>query len=175
MELIEIWKSVLNYEGIYEISNLGNIKSLDRKIPDGRKENSFRIKKGNTIKASKLKYSQVILCKNKIRKAHLLHRIVATAFLENKENKPCVNHKDLNKQNNKVDNLEWCTYSENNIHAIKNGAKKPYWIDKKRSQETKDKISLSKKGKLSNRKNYIVSQETKDKISNTLKNKHIKT
>lgn len=70
-------------------------------------------------------YKRVALWKNNKYKFHLVHRLVAKALIPNTENKPCVNHKDGNKQNNHVNNLEWVTYSENTIHALEMGLKVP--------------------------------------------------
>lgn len=104
---METWKPVVGYEGIYEVSNIGNIKnSKTNKILKQPKRSG---------------YPSVGMAKNKIAKNHRIHRLVAMAFIENPENKRCVNHKDGNKLNNNVENLEWCTHSENNYHAMKNG------------------------------------------------------
>lgn len=70
-------------------------------------------------------YEVVFLWENNKAKSHSVHRLVAEAFLPNPENKPCVNHKDGNKANNILDNLEWCTYSENTLHALENNLKVP--------------------------------------------------
>lgn len=105
-----MWKDIKGYEGKYQISDSGNVKSLIThkylKLVDN---------KG---------YKRVFLS-NPYRRWYLVHRLVAEAFIPNPENKPTVNHIDGNKQNNCVDNLEWATYSENNIHAIKNNLR-PY-------------------------------------------------
>ena len=104
MENSEIWKTIPNYN--YLISNLGRIK------------NKF----GKLLKGSYGKnYPRFGLYKNGIVKYFTLSRLVALTFISNPENKSCINHKDGNKKNNKVDNLEWVTYSENSIHAYKNG------------------------------------------------------
>lgn len=103
----EIWKDIPNYEHLYKISNLGNVINCISK---------------NELKGSLSKngYIYISLYKNKKRKTYKLHRLVAITFLENPNNKSQVNHIDGNKQNNKVSNLEWCTQSENQIHAFKN-------------------------------------------------------
>ena len=100
----EIWKDIKNYEGLYQISNLGRVKSLWY----GREKILIPVKLKNG-------YLRVILCKNGILKTYYVHRLVAEAFLDNPNNLPQVNHKDENKQNNNVENLEWCT-NEYNIN-----------------------------------------------------------
>ena len=113
---MEIWKDVKGFEGYYQVSNYGNIKSLTRF--DGIRE-----RQGQEIKQS-LKYNgylQVGLRKNSERKFFSVHRLVAIHFLDNPEAKPQVNHIDCNKQNNNINNLEWVTSKENLYHAKING------------------------------------------------------
>lgn len=123
----EIWLPVVGYEGLYEVSNLGNVKTLGMVVAhsDGR----VRHCKGKLMKTSECSkrdeaekgYLEVRLTnENKESKAHRVHRLVAEAFIENVDNKPIVNHIDGDKHNNNVDNLEWATYSENNQHAYDN-------------------------------------------------------
>ena len=105
----EIWKDVEGYEGIYEVSNLGRVRSLDRMVEysDGTK----RLHRGRVLKAAADKdgYDRVILSTPSGHKNRLVHRLVAQAFIPNTEHLPEVNHKDENKRNNVVSNLEWCT------------------------------------------------------------------
>jgi hypothetical protein len=121
--LEEIWKPVPNYEGFYEVSNLGRFRSLDgyRKCRAGK----LAKKKGQIIKQGKYPngYMQVHFKVNGIDKCFLSHRIVADVFVENDNPKlkTIVNHIDGNKYNNNISNLEWVTYSENQKHAYKNG------------------------------------------------------
>ena len=119
----EIWKDVPEYEGLYQISSLGNIKSKKRKGTNGK------IKK----QISSLGYYVVDLYKNSKRKTKYLHRLICECFIENQYNKPCINHKNGIKNDNRVENLEWCSYSENNIHAyfigLKTNCKKVKQID----------------------------------------------
>lgn len=101
----EDWKDIKYYEGKYQVSNLGRVKSLGNN----------KSKKEKILKPGKNKfgYLYVILSKEGIHKNFQLHRLVAQAFIENPNNYPIINHKDENKLNNKVDNLEWCTQKYN--------------------------------------------------------------
>lgn len=115
---MEIWKDIVGYEGLYMVSNLGNIKSLERITPHGHR------RRERLLYLIPCDYFMVDLCKNNKKTRKSVHRIVAVAFIPNPENKPYINHKDLNKMNNNVSNLEWCTPKENCIHACRNGHKK---------------------------------------------------
>jgi hypothetical protein len=115
----EEWRQVVNYEGYYEISNLGNLRSVDRIVR--YKSSGTMLRRGRPMKQCKNKYGymDVRLCKEGVEKAHLVHRLVAMAFLDNPEDKPQVNHKNGVKWNNCLENLEWSTLSENRLHAYK--------------------------------------------------------
>ena len=104
----EYWKPVVGYENLYEVSNLGRIRSFDRWVKS--KNGSIRICRGRILKpyTNKDGYLYVVLCKNNKHKTYKVHRLVAEAFLPNPDNLPQVNHKDENKQNNNVENLEFC-------------------------------------------------------------------
>lgn len=121
----EVWKDIKGYGGYYQVSNLGNVKSLDRyiKYPNGC-EHFF---KGKNIKFIKDKdgYNVVNLKKHQKGKFSRVNRLVAQAFIPNPNNYPIINHKDEIKSNNKIDNLEWCTYKYNSNygHCIENNIK----------------------------------------------------
>ncbi|MCM6931239.1 NUMOD4 motif-containing HNH endonuclease [Enterococcus italicus] len=115
----EIWKDISGYEGLYQVSNFGRVKSLARKVPrSGGKLHSVK----ETMKTpSKRKgYLLVNLSKLGIKKRVSIHRLVALAFIDNPSDKPEVNHIDENKENNYVHNLEWVTAKENSNHGTRN-------------------------------------------------------
>ena len=108
----EIWKDVVGYEGFYQVSNLGRVKSFHK--------NKVKILEPHCDKTSR-SYPRVNLCKENCMVKKLVHVLVAEAFIPNPQGKPMVNHKDGNKRNNRVDNLEWVTNSENVRHAFRIG------------------------------------------------------
>lgn len=130
----EIWLPVEGYEGRYEVSNLGRIKSLARTVINtGRvlkeKYNCFHLKRGG--------YHSVLLSKDTVKSTIQLHRIVAKAFLPNPDNKRVVNHIDGDKLNNRADNLEWVSYRENSCHYYaKVTGGKPPGIYKRKNYES---------------------------------------
>lgn len=116
---MEIWKPIPGYEGYYEASSEGQIRSVDRLVHHGGYSYS---RKGRIRKPFNTRgYNSVALNKDKIETTYQVHRLVAMTFIPNPEDKPCVNHIDGNKTNNSVSNLEWVTYSENSKHAIRTG------------------------------------------------------
>jgi hypothetical protein len=116
----EVWKSVKGFEACYEISNLGNVKSLDRHVLIST---GSRFQKGRTIsqRINNCGYVSVRLSKNGYTKTCFIHRLLAEAFLSNPDELPMVNHIDGNKLNNLIENLEWCSHSQNIQHAYDNG------------------------------------------------------
>ena len=117
---VEVWKDYKDYEGLYQASNLGRMRSLDRWVKS--KSGSVRLCKGKILKlcTDKRGYLHVVLSKNNKVKAYLVHRIIAETFLPNTDNLPQVNHKDENKLNNVVSNLEWCTHEYNVNYGTRN-------------------------------------------------------
>lgn len=122
----EIWKDVVGYEGLYQVSNLGKVKSYSRVV---RCKGGFRTQPSKFLSPQTNKkknfYNFVRLYKNGISKPFFVHRLVANAFIPNPQNLPQVNHKDGDKRNNIVKNLEWCSASENMRHAFANGFATP--------------------------------------------------
>lgn len=119
----EIWKDIIitddslntdYYKGLYQVSNLGRFKSLERITPDGRR---IKEKLLNPVK-DKQGYMIITLSKNGKAKTHKIHRLIAMAFIPNPENKPCIDHIDTNRDNNSLDNLRWVTQKENSNNEI---------------------------------------------------------
>jgi hypothetical protein len=125
----EKWKDIKGYEGLYQVSNLGNVKSLNYRSAGKEHLISPGTDRGG--------YNILVLCKGKKAKSFKVHRLVANAFIPNPKNKEQVNHKDGNKQNNKVDNLEWCTCKENMHHAWKTGLYKGGIMDVNKQKDIK--------------------------------------
>ena len=117
--MTEIWKSVPGYIGLYEVSNIGRVRTVEGKethsVRHGVRRWKSRVLREKNPKGRDVRVS---LWKDKKEKSFLVHRLVAMAFLPNPDNKATVNHKDGNPRNNHVTNLEWATYKENNNHAF---------------------------------------------------------
>lgn len=125
-----MWRQIEGYEGYYEVSDDGMVRSVDRFITDSTGKTRFL--RGAMMKLSESRgrnntegYLVVNLHKNHRSNVIPVHILVANAFIPNTQNKPTVNHKDGNKHNNVVSNLEWSSYAENNTHAIITGLRKP--------------------------------------------------
>lgn len=121
----EIWKSlkgVVKHGNNYEVSNFGRVRSVDRIESYNGKT---RKRKGKIIESrfDSHGYPIVLLYLNGMSKFYKIHRLVGLVFLDNPDNLPTINHKDGNKKNNHISNLEWATYGENNKHAYDNGLK----------------------------------------------------
>ena len=126
----DIWKPVKGYEGIYEVNKNSTVRSIDHLVVC--KNRGRRIQKGRVLKTriSLKGYVQVSLSKNTVRFNTGVHRVAAIAFIPNPKNLPQVNHIDGNKQNNRIENLEWCTNSYNQNHAVKNKLINPNYGEK---------------------------------------------
>ena len=120
----EIWKDIKGYEGLYQISNIGRVKSLDRIVKSRYDSTSLFKERLLTPQRDTRGYKHVSLRKEGKSKHKRVHRLIALAFIPNPENKPEVNHIDGNKMNNGIDNLEWSTHSENIQHAYQTGLNK---------------------------------------------------
>lgn len=164
----EIWKPVINYEGYYEVSNIGNVRSIDRVIIDSN-SNTFH-HKSKQLKPAKNKYGylQIGLSINGKTNSYTVHTLVAKAFIINTNNKPTVNHIDGNKLNNYINNLEWASKSEQAIHSLRHNLRKMpnSWIgkfgskhgaSKKVLQYSKDNIFIQEYGSIieASNSNYI--------------------
>lgn len=103
----EVWKDIPGFNGYYQVSSFGRVKSLARKTNNQYGKNDFILSPG-WIHNKENGYLFVCLCKNGLKKRFLVHRLVAEAFIPNPDNLPQVNHKDENQRNNCVENLEWC-------------------------------------------------------------------
>lgn len=125
----EQWKDIKGYEGLYLISNRGRVLSLYQYKKNGDSGyfiNTRELKKSMTTTG----YEKVELSKNGKKKSHKIHRLVAKHFVANPFNREVVNHIDGDYLNNNADNLEWCTTAENCLHAIDEGLKGTFDIDK---------------------------------------------
>lgn len=145
----EVYKPIKGYEGLYEVSNLGNVKSLSK--IRGRAFTAERLLKPRIVNG----YVMVTLCKESKRFNASVHRLIAEAFIPNPENKETINHIDGNKQNNSIDNLEWATQRENNLHAYRTGLHDPKKNGRTgkrrpRTEEEKRLISLKTKEAMKN-------------------------
>jgi hypothetical protein len=159
----EIWKDIEGYEGLYQVSSYGRVKSLPKQHRYGSK--SEKILKPKTTK--KNNYSRCSLSKDGIIQDYRVHRLVAIHFIPNPENKPEVNHLNGIKDDNRIQNLQWATPKENSQHAWDTGLSSitDKWIEamklitnRKHTEESKQKISKANKGKK-------VSAETRLKLS----------
>lgn len=148
---MEIWKDVVGYEGLYEVSNKGLVRTKEGKVTHSSLH-GLRVWKTRILKEKNKKSRdvRVDLWKDKKPKTFLVHRLVAMAFVENNDTlKNCVNHKDGNPRNNNASNLEWCDHTENNNHAFDNdlmSTNKKITLVNKETGEKHEFRSMSKAG-----------------------------
>lgn len=115
---MEIWKDVIGYEGYYQVSNLGNVKRVGSfRGVNKAYLNDYYLKPKDNGKG----YYRIKLTVNNKSKRVMLHRIIAEAFIENPNNYPFINHINSNRKDNRIENLEWCTQSQNCLHSVKMG------------------------------------------------------
>jgi hypothetical protein len=166
---MEVWKEVKGFEKQYEISNLGNLRSIDREVKhyiDG-----FIRKYKGSVKKVRLSTDGYLKCnlKNDGKRFDFrVHRLVAEAFIPNNENKPIINHKNGIKTDNRVDNLEWCTISENVLHATKNRLIKTKLNDSEALEIFNSILSIRKLGEI-----YSVNASIIWRIKNKIAYKHL--
>ena len=127
--MTEVWKPIQGYEGWYEISNFGNVRSVPREVIQNHWQGGVSVYKmpGRTLKpgVNPNGYCHIDLHRNGKIQRFSIHRLVAIHFIENPCGYPIVNHIDADPSNNRADNLEWCTQSHNIQHAYDNGTKEP--------------------------------------------------
>lgn len=148
-EMEERWKDIKDYEGIYQVSTQGRIRALTRCYTDslGRTV-SRRGKMLNVRISSQTGYPSVNLSKDGVAKTNSVHRLVAEAFIPNPDRLPCVNHKDESRDNNIVENLEWCTYQYNNTYgtAVDKKVASLVKFHEEHSDDTKAVVQYTTKG-----------------------------
>lgn len=139
--MCEVWKDIPIYEGLYEASNYGRIRN--------KRNGKIKIQRDNGRG-----YQYVNLWKNNKGRNEYVHRMVAMAFIPNPENKPCVDHINTDRADNRVENLQWVTYTENNLNPITNQKMRDSWrykVNKEETQKTKKKVGKTRKTGLSRR------------------------
>ena len=162
--MTEIWRDIKDYEGFYQVSNLGRIKSLDRVVINVNGKKSLYKGKVLSIHYDKNGYVKVCLNKNNKRRKFSVHRLVAEAFIPNPNNYPEVNHIDEVKTNNKVSNLEWCTSEYNKSYGTR--AERSYQTNLKNNSYNKN---LEKARESNKAKGYEKQKEVIRNVHNSEK------
>ena len=164
---METWKDIPNYEGLYEVSDKGQVRSKEGKVTY-TKHHGFREWKSRILKEKNVKgrEARVDLWKNGKPKSYLVHQLVGIAFLPNPNKYKCINHLDGNPRNNHLDNLEWCDHYINNNHAFDNRlikTAKPTILISMDSGEELEFRSISKAAEFLGRSNhYLTNKESVD-------------
>ena len=176
-QMEENWKDILDFEGYYQISDLGRVKSLAKTITRKNGVKVFMPEK--ILKPTKANpgYFSLILCKENCRKTVRVHRLIAQAFIDNPKNKPEVNHINGIKTDNRIENLEWVTCSENIKHAFDTGLNKPQdvrGVKNGRCKLSEKQVLEIRESKLSN-KDLSKSYNVSDVLIGQIKNKKIWT
>ena len=157
----EVWKDIEEYKGIYQVSNHGRIRSLDRMLTYKTRYGVFQhLQRGKILHQypDDRGYLWVKLHDLKSKKTVKVHRLVGNAFIPNPNNLPCINHKDEDKTNNMVDNLEWCSHLYNNLYGTHLEKISRALKGIKRTEEMRKKLSETRQGK-------HLSESTKAKLS----------
>lgn len=152
---MEIWKDIEGYEGHYQVSTDGRVRSLDREV--NHKRTGVAFWRGVEISQRMHKgYRTVTLNLDGVKKTIAVHRLLAKAHIPNPENKTCINHKNGLRSDNRIENLEWATHSDNLHHAYRTGLRKMY-----KGKEVKVSwLSQQEKNNLINRRNKLKTQKS---------------